>query len=158
MAAGVLSLLLITFCNQTGARRPFGLAAVEPGSARFHWIGLGAGRKDMGATGFAVRDGLFYVAVQSREPRLAAFDPATWRLVAATPFARVRDPHSLAAGSDGLYIASTGDNAVYRLAVARGVLKSRRIAEACAASSGIDDLSRTLGFWPPQRLAASCGC
>jgi hypothetical protein len=139
MAAGVLSLLLITFCNQNGARRPFGLAAVEPDSARFHWIGLGAGRKDMGATGFVSQDGLFYVAVQSQEPRLAAFDPATWRLVAANPFARVRDPHSLAARSDGLYIASTGDNAVYRLAVDRGVLKSEELIWRHPGSSEIRD-------------------
>jgi len=115
-------MLLITFCNQGGARRPFGMAAVEPDNGRFHWIGLGAGRKDTGATGFAFRDGLLFVAVQSAQPRLAAFDPATWRQVAARPFVSLRDPHSLAAGSGGLYAASTGDNAVYRLAVRDGAL------------------------------------
>ena len=135
-------MLLITFCNQTGARRPFGLAAVEPESGRFRWIGLGSWRKAAGATGLAFHEGFLYVVVQSKKtPRLAAFDRATWRLAAVTPFSRARDPHSLAAGRDGLYVASSGDNAVYRLTLNGGAVSSEELFwRYSGASQNCDDV------------------
>lgn len=152
-------MLLITFCNQSGSRRPFGLAAVEPDAARFRWIGLGSGRKDMGATGFAFYRGLMFVAVQSQRPRLVAFDPATWRPAASTPFSSVRDPHSLVARPDGLYIASTGDNAVYRLATKDGALAGENLVWRHPGSSdNRDDVHvNSLAFLGGRMLVTGFG-
>lgn len=113
---------LVSFCNQQGSRRPFGLAAVDPATGGVSWIGLGIGRKETGATGFAFHADLFYVAVQARHPRLVAFDPSGWRRIASVPFTHVRDPHSLLSSPYGLLVASTGDNAIYRLATRDGEL------------------------------------
>ena len=151
--------LLVTFCNQSPERRRYGLAAAEPDGARFHWVGMGWGRKDVGATGFARRGGLLYVASQSEKARLVAFDTANWRRVAAVPFAKVRDPHSLASGPDGLYVASSGDNAIYRLVAEKGVLRDEELVWRHPESShDRDDVHvNSLGFAGTHLLATGFG-
>ena len=151
--------LLVTFCNQGPERRRYGLAAAEPGSARFHWVAMGRGRKDVGATGFACQDGLLFVSTQSEKARLVAFDTANWRRVAAVPFAKVRDPHSLVSGADGLYIASSGDNAIYRLVTKNGELREEELVwRHPGTSHDRDDVHvNSLGFAGTHLLATGFG-
>lgn len=151
--------LLVTFCNQGAGRRRFALAAVDPAAGRFHWIGMGRGRKDVGATGCARRDGLLFVSTQSENARLVAFDTASWRRIAATPFEKVRDPHSLVSGPDGLYIASSGDNAIYRLATDKGGLKREELVwRHPGTSSDHDDVHvNSLAFAGTHLLVTGFG-
>lgn len=109
-------MLLISFCNQERARRAFSLAALDPTEDRIDWIRVGARRRDFGTAGRAVHDDHLYVVIQSnRAPRIVALDRGRWQIRGVSPLARVRDPHSLTVNDGALYVASTGDNAVYRL-------------------------------------------
>lgn len=153
-------MLLITFCNQEASRRAFGLAALDPATARLHWINISPQAKDMGATGFAFHEGLFFVVAQSKkEPRLVALDPASWRKVASVPFDRVGDPHSLVARPDGLYIASSGDNAVYRLVTRKGKLTAEELIwRYPATSESRDDVHvNSLAFCGDRLLVTGFG-
>ena len=119
---------LVSFCNQDRRRRCFSLAAFDRPGNPLAWIRLGAGRQNFSATGMVrLNDFLFVVMQSSRCPQLAAFDLRRWALVAASPFVQVRDPHSLAVHDGRLYVASTGDNAVYELLLNGPRLGSERL-------------------------------
>ncbi len=151
--------LLVTFCNQDPGRRSHALAAVEPAGSRFHWVAMGRSRKDVGATGFARHGGFLFVSTQSEKARLVAFDAASWHRAAAVPFDKVRDPHSLAAGPDGLYVASSGGNAIYRLVTENGALKAEELVwRHPDASPDKDDVHvNSLAFAGAHLLATGFG-
>ena len=119
---------LISFCNQDRPHRRFALAAFERPGDPLAWIRIGAGRRDFGATGMICHDGFVFVIVQSKQlPRLVALDTRHWTLVASSPLSQVRDPHSLALRDGHLFVASTGDNAVYELLLDGPRLASERL-------------------------------
>ena len=119
---------LVSFCNQDRSRRRLALAAFERPGDPLAWIHIGAGRRDFGATGMICHDGFVFAVVQSNQnPRLIALDTQRWTLAAASPLSQVRDPHSLALRDGRLYIASTGDNAIYELYLDGPRLASERL-------------------------------
>ena len=119
---------LISFCNQDRPRRRFALAAFERSGDPLAWIRIGAGRRDFGAAGMVCHNGFVFAVIQSsRHPRLVALVAQRWTLAATSPFSQVRDPHSLALRDGRLYIASTGDNAVYELELNGPRLASERL-------------------------------
>ena len=76
----------------------------------------------------ACHNGFVFAVVQSsRHPRLVALDTQRWTIAATSPLSQVRDPHSLALHEGRLYIASTGDNAVYELRLDGPRLASERL-------------------------------
>ncbi len=119
---------LVSFCNQDRPRRRFALAAFERPGDPLAWIRIGARRRDFGATGVACHNGFVFTAVQSnRHPRLVALETQRWTVAATSPLSQVRDPHSLTLHERRLYIASTGDNAIYELRLGGPRLASERL-------------------------------
>jgi hypothetical protein len=115
-----MSRLLLTFCNQRVGARRNALLLVETyrERVRTEWIPIGVTERDMGgATGLEIdpATGKIYVVVQSIDlPRLVVLDHY-FRVIDVIELYGVKDPHSLELAGDALYIASTGNNRIYRL-------------------------------------------
>lgn len=112
--------LLVSFCNQPYTPRLV-LGILDTESSQFRWIDTQAPNAD-GVAGLAKRNGLVYVAYQSRvQPSIAAYDEAEFRLVSHRPLENIKDVHSLLSRSfDSLLVVSTGTNEIYDCKVKAG--------------------------------------
>lgn len=109
-----------TFCNRA-QESANGLLLLDPHFSPLSWVPYPAdGVLDLGLTGLCSHQGYIYAVTQSSTPRLLVFDTQmNW--LASSPLANVRDAHSLVVHRSELFVASTGNDSVYRL-----VLNKRR--------------------------------
>jgi hypothetical protein len=117
------SQLLISYPNQVGAQRPFCFGTLND-SGGMHWVRSGATRKqDLGVTGFTAHGSNVFVIVQSKKrPKVVAMDPKDWSIRNTYFLTEVIDPHCLVSHRGDLYVASTGNNGVYRLKLENDVV------------------------------------
>ena len=111
--------LLVSLCNQLHApTHRGGLVLLDEKLRLARWVDIPQlSGSSHGCTGIERAGAVTYVLTQSQSnPSLIVFD-AFFRVLESLLLTKVRDPHSLCFLDGFLYIVSTGNNSVYRLAI-----------------------------------------